>query len=529
MKIDDHKFPLDIFSLKEFGVEKWKNGKFLWPVVDNVSLSIVEKVNLDYIEIIRSTTDERLKNLLIAQNKIVLEISGIFQALLALDVLKKENITPIYNEDCMYYNNIINAQVIDGIYYRFNNKLIPQHQVRLKKSIKNFLKRILVKNKVDSKFFKNKIYSLDYSSNVFLDSYALLNDRLVKFHPFYDISNLIKKVHHTHIELDYVVDRVLNIVIKMGEDFSLKIPTFIIDSLKEIIIDAFRTTNYSLDYYYAALKGLKKREFYIPSLGYIHSRTFALAAKMAGHITIGSTHGNSIGLHDSILHALIDLSFVDKYLVITESVAENYKRLTKKYLQGINNPEIVPINSQFYKTLHIDHEKIKTCSEIKNIMVIEYPLTETRHNIYSFWPYQAELMIRLGKFFSSLELNSIMKRHPDRLKESEGLYDDYYSLQLTEPFEIVFKKADAFFFMNISSTTFGFALTTNKPIFIFSIWLNDVWEEMIPFLKKRCVIIPSWFDDNGILQYDSDYFKNALGLDYSLNIDFDIVKKYMIP
>ena len=250
---------------------------------------------------------------------------------------------------------------------------------------------------------------------------------------------------------------------------------------------------------------------------------------MAGHITIGSTHGNSIGLHDSLLHAIIDLSIVDKYLVATNSVVENYVRLKQKYLKGINNPEIISINSEYYRNLATKHKSLETKSQIKNIMVIEYPLTETRHNIYSFWPYQLELMIRVGKFLSKQGLHTILKRHPDRLQESEGLYEEYYSENIKEPFETVFNKADAYMFMNISSTTFGFALTTNRPIFIFSTWLEDIWDEMVTVIKKRCIIIPSKIDSNGLLQFDKKFFLERIKSKEIWNIDYEIVNKFMIP
>ena len=39
-----------------------------------------------------------------------------------------------------------------------------------------------------------------------------------------------------------------------------------------------------------------------------------------------------------------------------------------------------------------------------------------------------------------------MKRHPDRLTESDGLYDNVYNEQLVEPFEDIFDQADAYFY-----------------------------------------------------------------------------------
>jgi hypothetical protein len=83
--------------------------------------------------------------------------------------------------------------------------------------------------------------------------------------------------------------------------------------------------------------------------------------------------------------------------------------------------------------------------------------------------------------------------------------------------------------MNISSTTFGFAFTTNRPIFIFSTWLDDVWEEMIPMLKTRCNIIPSMIDSNGILKFDKEKLIAKINSKKEWEIDYSIVNEFMIP
>ena len=273
----------------------------------------------------------------------------------------------------------------------------------------------------------------------------------------------------------------------------------------------------------------KPRTYFIPSLGHIDFRNFAIAAKLAGHRVLGASHGNSIAMFDIQLRAFIDLSIVDNFLVATEYAAHNYTMLHKKYLQGISETKVYSVNSMYYDRLKSKHAKMESLTKLRKVMVIEYPLTEIRHNIYSFWPYQLRLMLEVGEFLKNKGVSTIMKRHPDRITESDGLYKSAYSEQILEPFEDVFDQADAYFFMNITSTTFGFAITTNRPIFIFTTWLDEVWEDMQPLIRKRCIAIPSWIDDKGKLNFDREYFSNKLKSESIWKINHDALDKFFIP
>ena len=522
--------PLDIFSVKQIGTDKWLKDDINWPIEDSESLSLVDTINYEYINILKNTKNERIKLLLISQSKIVLELSGVLHALIVLDRLKNKSINPRIHKSAIYYNSLLSDEIrIDGLYERYKSKLIPPQDRNYSVALKSTLLRIIKNKKLRIRTNSNTIYTLNSKENVFLTAYSKKLNKDVQFFPIYNIAIQYGRYSSELCGYDSAIQDVLLIMKQIGLKKNIVIPHNVLEYFRIMMHDALVSTNYAIEQYYTYLSKIDKSEFFIPSLGHIQYRAFSIAAKLAGHTTIGSTHGNSIGMLDVLLHAIIDLSFIDKYLVVTDSVAKNYKKLTNKYLGKINNPTIVSVDTDYYRVLFNKHKSLESLHEVKNIMVVEYPLTPTRHNVYSFWPYQLKLMLRIGKFISNQGINSIMKRHPDRLNESDGLYDEYYTKQLIEPFEDVFGQAEAYFFMNISSTTFGFAMTTNRPIFIFSIWLEEVWEHMIPSIVKRCIVIPSWIDENGILQYNEKYFKEKLKSDDIWDVDYEVVNKYMIP
>ena len=60
MKNKKDRYPLDIFSVKELGLEKWINNEMIWPILDDESIAIGNDVYNEYVNIIRETKDERI-------------------------------------------------------------------------------------------------------------------------------------------------------------------------------------------------------------------------------------------------------------------------------------------------------------------------------------------------------------------------------------------------------------------------------------------------------------------------------------
>ena len=529
MNDKSNQYPLDVFSVKEFGVDQWLKNNMIWPILDEESISIGNRIVLEYISLIKKVDDVRLKALLDAQNKIVMELSGIFHSLLVLKRLSDSRLIPLYRPNTIFFPSIIqNKHKINGVYDRYKDKLIPSNNNNLKKSIKASLleiyKNLLVGGKPES-----TVYSLSAKYNFYLKTYANNNNKNVKFYSLNSYKRSSSLIGSNSIDIKSIKEQIIDIIVELGSSYNLKIQDNIIWHLDNLIDEMFQKTSLLIDFHYQKLRRKPTSEFFIPNLGNINYRAFGVAAKLAGHKVIGSSHGNSIGMFDLPLRAFIDLSIVDKFLVVTDYAAKNYSNLQKKYLAGISDTQVFSVNSDVYKVLLKKHNSLTKIEKLKNIMIIEYPLTETRHNIYSFWPYQLKLMLKIGAFMRAIGLKTIMKRHPDRVEESRSIYEEVYDQQLTTPFEDVFEQADAFLFMNITSTTFGFAMTTNRPIFIFSTWLEEVWEEMIPLIKERCIVIPSWIDEKGDFYYDEVYFTKMLKSDDIWKINYDAVEAFMIP
>ena len=125
--------------------------------------------------------------------------------------------------------------------------------------------------------------------------------------------------------------------------------------------------------------------------------------------------------------------------------------------------------------------------------------------------FQLWLCIKLSKLLKREGFYTIMKRHPDRLKETEGLYENYFDSVIKEPFEKVYRMTDAIIFPDVTSTTFPFALLKDKPILIFETLLKYfISDHNHKQIKSRCTIIPSYFDDDNRFIFEENILIDSL-------------------
>ena len=53
MNDKSNQYPLDVFSVKEFGVDQWLKNNMIWPILDEESISIGNRIVLEYISLIK--------------------------------------------------------------------------------------------------------------------------------------------------------------------------------------------------------------------------------------------------------------------------------------------------------------------------------------------------------------------------------------------------------------------------------------------------------------------------------------------
>jgi hypothetical protein len=268
----------------------------------------------------------------------------------------------------------------------------------------------------------------------------------------------------------------------------------------------------------------------VNSLGNTFRRCLCIAGRRSGFKIVGFTHGNDIGIFNTSICAYIEPSMVDTWVVPTENSIELFSLSAQKFLQPYGK------NVQFVANVSASYAQIKERiratllpRSIAKVMLIEYPLTESYFpsSDAQFLFFQLDLNLRIATLLRKNGVITTLKKHPDRLLESEGVYERYYDELLITAFEKVYDQADAYIFPSIATTTFGFALLTNKPIIIFESSLEDVWEPASELLRKRCRVVPSWIAEDGRLMFDEQALIAALHEPVEEPND-ELIERYML-
>jgi len=280
-----------------------------------------------------------------------------------------------------------------------------------------------------------------------------------------------------------------------------------------------------INYYLAkTINKIKNKTLLIRNSGNMLIRLISLAHKRSGGKVVGFSHGNNVGtLSDSSATSI--LMGVTNTFVTSNKYSKDLLDLSvKDHLEGKVSIEVFSDPNGYFQNMYNILVNDRVPSSINNIMVIEFPLSPWQYS----WKIHLDLNIRRAKVIKkNKNIKLILKKHPDRLLESKGVYDEYYDEMITHPFESVYDLADLYIFSEISTTTFGFALMTNKPIMIFSNSLDQTSPDARKLLKKRCIVIDSWYSDEGKWMFDSQSMLEAISLK-PIKPDQSYVQKYFL-
>ena len=241
-------------------------------------------------------------------------------------------------------------------------------------------------------------------------------------------------------------------------------------------------------------------------------------------------HGNGMGGIAIPRVAYVDGSSGSTYVCPTLQCAKAYQR---NYLEsGISKhrrTSFQSLNTGYYESLYRQSMKVSYPSKIRSVMIMGYPMNVNRGTVSGqFFASHLDLEIRLIKSIKAAGYKVYYKIHPDRKMEALDIFEPICDRVLSDPFEDVWKETDALLFKYTTSTTFGHALCTNRPI----IWIDkekDYWDpEQHDLLSRRCIVIPASVSEDGRIHYQEDTLFDALSKKPAIP-DFSYVRKYMFP
>lgn len=261
------------------------------------------------------------------------------------------------------------------------------------------------------------------------------------------------------------------------------------------------------------------------------NRVIAHAFARRGKAVVGFHHGNDMGCIVPLNPGYNTESSYGTYVCPTAACVASTRRIYERSpLSGPRPMNAVSTDTSYYKNLWEESGKRPFPEKTKRVMLMGFPMNAQRYlglpGYFSL--FQLDLEIRLVKLLKTHGFEVLYKIHPERQKEAAGIFEPLCGRVVAEPFESVWPEADALLVKYTASTTFGFALCTNRPIFLFDTEKNFWDPEHYGLLQKRCRMVPAWMDENSRINFDEEALLSGLS-ETPRPPDFSYVKRFMFP
>ena len=242
---------------------------------------------------------------------------------------------------------------------------------------------------------------------------------------------------------------------------------------------------------------------YLSNTGLTLHRLLALVWRRRGTEVVGVHHGNDLGTHPNFVWGPAELSLADTYIVPTETSARWHRWVSDGGPQ-ISSPTFVSAGTSFYGELHRRLTRAPFPDGKTKILIVAFALSWIRFPCYvgHYALLQLDLELRLAEFLRANGYEVILKVHPEWQALSETLWRDRVDAVPNSVFESCWVDADVLLFPRVTSTTFGYALCTNRPVVVLDSPEQSWNPEARELISRRCRFVACNADDANRLRFD---------------------------
>ena len=504
-------FPVDIFGVKQVGVEKWQEA-FFWPVSDREYFSFTDQIGDIFHEEMQKGS-RTLRDVLLSHIGLIQQYGMVLHALLVVERLKETGHDVFLHDESQYYPEILTRN-----FNRQPGLLEVGSAERAKNRIKQILK-FLLKNRFSSasvlKAFRDHKIGVSLGSFVRLKrEYCNKNDLLVTHKSYLDFLEwAAPKGRPRAGEIEDVIQNIVGNIERLARNLG-----FTLDSaLKAYLGNLGKWPLYlSLSLYEGIVRDYPQKIdlLLLSEVAKPINKTicFALKRKFNTRV-VGFEHGNTFGSLLSRYFAPSELAHCDEYIVAASKSIPNFREAqrTARLPYGTET-QISSMDTDYYRVLGERSKTLKVSEKIRRVMLIGFPMNQNRYMDFPghFSLFHLDLEIRLLVFIKQRGFKAIYKAHPDRLREVKGVFERFSDEIKAEAFEEVYDTCDAYLFAHTETSTFGIAVCTNKPIIVIEIegkpWKGNAYE----LVSKRCRMVPARITNKCRILFDEQALERAL-------------------
>jgi len=538
--------PVDICSIKEYGLSKWREG-FFWPVSDKDFMNLcwdTENVVREDID----TLPEDAGDLLLVQSLLRMEYWLFLHALKVTHTIQANGGKILCSDGALYYKDITGGGPIKDSFLKSrrakydanNHAILKKVEIRTKRLVKNSLYNPNILRLLNSVNAKTQSAACGPVSSL-MKQY--MNKKINRWVDFTSEADWLPK------DLSYTVS-------KKDEDTIVNITAKIIEGLKRVaqkngIELSDRDINYLIGLtqdnltdaskmLYLIRKGAvctDKMHLIAGNMGNSFIRSLCIAARERGGSITSFSHGGQLGIYYYPATTFSEFALSDEFVTYTRRSAELFGITQAQHspIRG-NRVKIESVETEEYRELWKRYGSKPLPKKIKKIMIIgsTHDTKQLRRPQApgSFSPIHMDLELRVIDLLKKSDYEIIYKPHPVTILDAEEIFEKDTKVLSKGYFQDYLESVDAFLFIFIRTTAFPIALCTNKPIIAFK--MDERHEtfkpvpEAIELLSKRCRFVRGDFDERNRISFDEREFSNALNAKIK-EPNNEFIEKYLFP
>jgi len=518
--------PADIFALKSIGIDAWRSRVF-WPVSD-AEYSELANLVLDEFDRVLVRLDPGDSNLLLCDSTFAAFLIKHFHALLVQARIRQMGAE-------LMIGRVQQAYRPDWEVLQVPLVLERRSSVRWKMRLREFVKGVAFSSsRPVTERLKSAFGTSDY---VCVGSYGKLLERYLAektqsscayMYPQSFIGESdVSPMPSPNSKMEDAVRMLLeNLNGEIRERFDLEFDVFGAASCWVRRIEFLRGVEHAI----RAKARMPRQLFCTEPASSMHKLLSKVVLEAGGRVT-AFAHGNDPGLLMNRMTGYVQMSLCSEFVCPSARSTELYRDvLSLTSIGQLHEVEYVSLSENQFQDWHLQFGREGNATPPKSVMVIGYPMNPTRYVLSQgdFFLFQLDLELQILRCLRRMGLRTIYKMHPDRIDEARGLFETECDEVMVSPFETVWSAADAFVFPCTTSTTFGFALCTPRPIVVVDVpglkWNPRVY----PGLSRRCRMVPASITPENRLLLDQVALIAALGPDAD-RWDDRFVSEFMYP
>jgi len=242
-------------------------------------------------------------------------------------------------------------------------------------------------------------------------------------------------------------------------------------------------------------------------------RALAMAMGRRGVEVIGFHHGNDMGGQYYPAGDLVELLPVDRFVVPSDACLRwRQAAYARSRLSRIQPVQFERVADPSYGQWADAGRKAALPRSVKSVMIMGYPPNWIRYpDLAGHWSLaQLDLEISLIETLAAAGFTVLYKAHPEWEAQLKRLFANVNCEFVGGHVEDCWQRADAFVFPRTTSTSFGFALCTNRPIVLLDMPGQEWVEEAYALLARRCRMVPATVDKGVHIRFDKQALVAAL-------------------